>query len=87
MHIRRHYTSEDPSGTATWRYWVTLYDGSLWDVEITGNHAEHWWTLNGDLRLRTQNRQTSLPTREQALEAAVKYLQEHRSRTYHAVSC
>mgnify|MGYP001232501382 CR=1 FL=1 len=79
MHIRRYYTNEDPSGEAAWRYLVIVDDGTL-RVEITRRQESYYWALMQNVLALEGRGAESYPTREQALEAAIAWIQAREAR-------
>jgi hypothetical protein len=79
MHIRRYYTNEDPSGDATWRYLVIVDDGTL-RVEITRRQERYYWALLQNMLTLEGRGAEPYSTREQALEAAVAWIQAREAR-------
>ena len=79
MHIRRYYTNEDPSGAATWRYLVIVDDGTL-RVEITRRQGSYYWALMQNVLTLEGQGAEPYPTREQALEAAIAWIQARDAR-------
>lgn len=76
MEIRQYCTWRRPDGTTSWRYRIKLENPTPWDVEIVEDGADFIWTLTGDEQLLAKNRERPYASRDDALSAAVRYVED-----------
>lgn len=76
MEIRQYSTHSGPDGSVRWRYHIKLDNPTPWDVEIVEDGEEYVWTLTGDDQLLAKNRERAYASRDDALRAAVRYVED-----------
>jgi hypothetical protein len=75
VRVELHDAEEEPSGGATWRYRIITKDGMTWVVEIKREEGKYYWTRVQNMHLREENRAQPHASRDEALEAAMTWIQ------------
>ena len=74
--IERYATRGDRAGKSISRYHVSIVNESPWDIEIVRAGHRYCWTLDRDVQLFEKNHGHLYATHQEALDAAVRYVQD-----------